>query len=62
MVENRFKNHVLKLKIEDHPKYIKEKLNNLDQTQFGYDLFGIKEKTKPGIKNYIKNYKNKLIS
>lgn len=62
MVENRFKNHVLKLKIEDHPKYIKEKLNNLDQTQFGYNLFGIKETTKPGIKNYIKNYKNKFIS
>ena len=62
MVENRFKNHVLKLKIEDHPKYIKEKLNNLDQTQFGYNLFGIKDRTKPGIKNYIKNYKNKFIS
>ena len=50
MVENRFKNHVLKLKIEDHPKYIKEKLNNLDQTQFGYDLFGIKENTNQELK------------
>lgn len=43
MVQERYKNHVRKLSLEDHPKYIKNKISNLNETQFGYDGFGLKE-------------------
>ena len=42
MIQNRFKYHVLKLEIENHPKYIQDRLKNIQPDEFGYDLFGLK--------------------
>jgi len=44
MVEDRYKNHNKKIKIEKHPKFILNKIKNLDESQFGYSAFGLKEK------------------
>ena len=30
--------------IDNHPKYIKKKIENLSEEQFGFDAFGLKEK------------------
>ena len=61
MVETRYKKHVLKLNMNDHPKYIKNKLLEIEPNQFGYDAFGLKQKIKPNINDYMKSYKNKLL-
>ena len=45
-VKEKYKKHVFKIKLEDHPIYIQEKLKNLDNNQFGYSGFGIKDNTK----------------
>ena len=34
------------MKIENHPKYIINKLNDINEEQFGYNLFGIEENIK----------------
>ena len=64
MVETRYKDHVMKLSIHDHPKYIKDKIMNLSIDQFGYDGFGLKQKQnikmnhkfKSKLNFYINNY------
>lgn len=61
MIEERYKKHYLKLKIEDHPKYIKNALLNLNENQFGYDAFGLKYNTKFSIKEFITSYRNYLL-
>ena len=60
--KKRFKNHVFfSVKIEDHPKYIKESLKNLNENQFGYSAFGIAESVSPVIFDYFRSYRNKTI-
>ena len=59
MIKKRYKNHILKLNIEEHPKYIKEKLININENQFGFDLFGMEKEVKRNITDYIKAYKLK---
>ena len=44
MIDERYKNHTNKFQIDNHPKFIKNKLQNLNKEQFGFDLFGIKNK------------------
>ena len=44
-----------------NPKYIKESLLSLNETQFGYDAFGLKNNTDRKIKEYIISYKNKFL-
>ena len=61
MVESRYKKHILKLKIENHPKYIIENLYKLEKNQFGYDAFGLKDTIKRDYLEYIRSYKNKLL-
>lgn len=65
MIKNRYKKHLIKLKLEDHPKYIMEKLNNLSDDQFGFDGFGLKsdrnEDFQKIFKAYIKFFYNKLL-
>ena len=46
MVEERYRKHNFKLKIEEHPVYIQEKIKKLKQEQFGYDAFGLKNNLK----------------
>ena len=43
MIDERYKNHTNKFQIDNHPKFIKNKLQNLNKEQFGFDLFGIKK-------------------
>jgi len=62
MVKDRYPKHTFNLNLEDHPKYIKDKLKNLNDGQFGYDAFGLKGKTKRPFKNYLKGYKEKYIN
>ena len=61
MVTERYKKHVNKTTINNHPKYIKESLSKLEQTQFGYDAFGLKNDIKRDLKDYIIAYKNKFV-
>ena len=59
MIQNRFKYHVLKLEIENHPKYIQDRLKNIQPDEFGYDLFGLKNNANRNIYHYLKAYKQK---
>ncbi len=59
MVQSKYKKHTLKKRLDEHPKYIKEKLLNLDPSYFGYDAFGLKETVKRDIVDYLKGFKHK---
>ena len=61
MIKERYKKHVLKLKLSQHPKYMRENLVSLGGDQFGYDAFGLKEQIKHNPTEYLKSYKNKLL-
>ena len=41
MVKKRYKNHTNKIKIEKHPRFIIDKLDSLNEQQFGFNLFGL---------------------
>ena len=64
MIEERYSYHYLKMNIDKHPKYIKNRLKNIPDNQFGNSLFGLVHKNKnvnlsklkQAYKNYIKNY------
>jgi hypothetical protein len=45
MIKLRYKKHILRMNINDHPIFIKEKLVNLNQNQFGNSAFGLKNST-----------------
>ncbi len=62
MVFERYKYHVLKLKINDHPKFIKDSLAKLDEENFGYSMFGYKDKIKRSPIHYLKAYKSRYFS
>ena len=62
MIIHRYKFHVNKLIIEDHPKYIKETLLSLDANQFGYSAFGLKDNIKRNIFHRYVGYKHKYLS
>ena len=59
MIELRYKKHIFKLKIENHPKYFQSLINNLSKDQFGYDLFGLKHSTKRSIEDYYNAFKER---
>ena len=61
MIKKRYKKHIHKLDIGDHPKFIINKLSNLDDNQFGYDGFGMKDNIKPDFIDYLFGYKDKII-
>ena len=61
MIKLRYKKHTLKISIDEHPVYIKDKLKQIHSDQFGYDAFGLKDKVKPELKDYIVSYKNKFM-
>tara|TARA_B100000497_G_C7671067_1_gene404979 strand:+ start:646 stop:1446 length:801 start_codon:yes stop_codon:yes gene_type:complete len=62
MVLERYVYHVFKLRIKDHPKYIQESLQNLEQSQFGFSMFEKKQSIKRWPIHYLKAYKNKYLS
>ena len=43
MIKERYLYHVLKIDIDSHPKYIKERLNNINEDEFGYDTVSIED-------------------
>tara|TARA_B100000925_G_C22006512_1_gene473948 strand:+ start:2936 stop:3772 length:837 start_codon:yes stop_codon:yes gene_type:complete len=51
-VESKYQFHTNKIDLSKHPKYIKNKIENLSEDQFGYSGFGLKMNKK----NYIKNF------
>ena len=59
MIELKYKKHTLKMKIDNHPKYIRERLKNLEPDQFGYDAFGMKNKINRNLFDYLRGYKHK---
>lgn len=58
-IENKYKKHTFKEKINNHPKYIKESLLSLEDNQFGYDVFGLKNNTSFKLIDIAKGYKLK---
>jgi len=42
MIKERLPNHIYKFDINNHPKYISSKIKNLQNDQFGYNMFGQK--------------------
>ena len=60
-IEKKYHTHTNKIKINDHPKYIIEKLRNLDDSQFGFSAFGLKAKSKFALKNFLKGKKELLL-
>tara|TARA_B100001057_G_scaffold499203_1_gene608968 strand:- start:4007 stop:4810 length:804 start_codon:yes stop_codon:yes gene_type:complete len=60
MVERRYKSHTHRLNIEEHPKYIKDKIENLNEDQFGYNGFGLKQNQKIPPMNYVRSYRDKI--
>lgn len=62
MVEERYHKHNFKLKIEEHPVYIQEKIKKLKQEQFGYDAFGLKNTLKIDYIYNLKGIREKYIN
>lgn len=56
MIESRYKKHKIKINLSDHPKYIQEKIKNLDETQFGFNAFGLEDRLhKSFLSKFIRN-------
>ena len=47
------------MKVDNHPKYIQNKLKSLSKEQFGYDAFGLQDELKRDFLDYVKGYKHK---
>ena len=62
MVKERYPKHNFKLKIDKHPKFIKNKLGSLEKDQFGYDVFGLKDKNRVLTKYKLKGIKEKYFN
>jgi hypothetical protein len=62
MVLERYPKHSFKINLEEHPKFIQTKLSNIQKDQFGFDLFGLKEKTAFPFKYKLKGLKEKYIN
>lgn len=54
----KYKKHTNLIKRHNHPKYIIEKISNINEDQFGYDAFGLKNQTRRSIYDYLKGKKN----
>ncbi len=59
MIKLKYKKHTLKMRIDNHPKYIRERLASLESDQFGYDAFGLKNKINRNLFDYLRGYKHK---
>ena len=61
MVKKRYAKHINFLTIDQHPKYIQERLFNINPEQFGFNAFGLKDTIKKSKLEYLKRFKNHLI-
>jgi len=62
MIKDRYKKHIFKVKIDDHPKFIKNKLKNISEDQFGFNLFGIENNFQRTPLDYFNAYKERFLS
>ncbi len=62
MVKERYPKHTFKLKLEEHPKYLRSKLYQISENQFGYNAFGLKDNTNREFITYLKGYKEKYFN
>ncbi len=62
MIENRYKKHIFKVNIGDHPKFIQNKINNLNESQFGFNAFGLDNYINRSISDYISAYSERFLS
>lgn len=62
MVKERYPKHNFKLKIEEHPIYIQNKIEELNQMQFGYDAFGLKNNLKIDYIYHLKGIREKYFN
>ena len=60
MVKDRYPLHTNLVKLDDHPKFIVDKLKSLKKDQFGFDLFGLKGNTKFPMINKFEQKKIKI--
>ena len=61
MIKKRYAFHTNKISMRKHPKFICSKLQNLKQEHFGYSAFGLQNKTKRDLKQYLKGYKDRYL-
>ncbi len=61
MIKERYLYHVFKIDIDSHPKYIKERLIDINEDEFGYDLFGYKNNVERHLRHYFVSYKQKYL-
>jgi len=52
-IKDKFQYHTNKISIKNHPKYIIEKLNNLNDKQFGFDCFGLNQTANRNYRNFL---------
>ena len=57
IISERYPKHIYKLQIDDHPIYIRNKLLNLREDQFGYDCFGLNSDFKVDFLEYFREVK-----
>ena len=62
MVKDRYPKHNFKISPHQHPRFIKNKLLNIDKNQFGFDAFGLKESNYIQPKYYLKGLREKYIN
>lgn len=60
MVKSRLRKQVNKKTINQHPKYIIDKLADLEKDKFGYDCFGEIKNVSHSLSDYIDNYKIRI--
>ena len=60
MVKKRLPRHLKKVELKEHPKFIRSKLESLEEKQFGYDCFGLLDKYKPSTEVYYDYLKMKV--
>tara|TARA_A100001011_G_scaffold391567_1_gene477291 strand:+ start:36 stop:848 length:813 start_codon:yes stop_codon:yes gene_type:complete len=60
MIENRYKRHVNKLKLNNHPKYIQDKLYGIEKDQFGFNAFGLRDSVRRDFREYVIAKKNNI--
>lgn len=59
MIKNKINDHIYYFDPDKHPKYIKERLESIEEDAFGYDVFGLKY-PKRTIKKFFEELKKVL--
>jgi len=61
-IAKRYPKHSFRMKIDDHPKFIINKLKNIEEEHFGYNAFNLKQHTKFEKKYLIKGLREKYVN